>query len=195
MFFSSTMFQVFGRDRIIRFVLGLLDPNRAQHETPKWYALEKWKNSRVGATPGKETWHRNVRMQHVDMLIWWILRWLPSLKLTYPLRMDGWKTILSFRVSAYFEGQAVSFKEGTLDSERWRTTKPPRMWWARVNRCVTNNGAGDWVSASWGLDVMKVEPRSVSSFMNSWIVVLFWEINLANMRSIRSPVSQPSSFH
>ena len=29
---------------------------------------------------------------------------LPSLKLTYPLKMDGWKTIVSFWGPAYFQG-------------------------------------------------------------------------------------------
>ena len=33
---------------------------------------------------------------------WWISH----------LKMDGWKTILSFWVSAYFLGRTVSFREG-----------------------------------------------------------------------------------
>ena len=37
---------------------------------------------------------------------------LPSLKLTYPLKMDGWKTIVSFWVSAHFQVRTVSFREG-----------------------------------------------------------------------------------
>ena len=41
---------------------------------------------------------------------WWNA--LPSLKLTFsPLKIDGWKMILSFWVSAYFQGQTVSFRE------------------------------------------------------------------------------------
>ena len=35
----------------------------------------------------------------------WIVSYLPSLKLTFsPMKMDGWKTILSYGVSAYFQG-------------------------------------------------------------------------------------------
>ncbi len=30
------------------------------------------------------------------------------------LKIDGWKTIVSFWVSAHFQGQAVSFREGTF---------------------------------------------------------------------------------
>ena len=29
-----------------------------------------------------------------------------------PLKMDGWNTILSYWVSAYFQGRTVSFREG-----------------------------------------------------------------------------------
>ena len=43
------------------------------------------------------------------------LQVLPSLKLTFsPLKMDGWNTIVSSWVSAYFQGRAVSFREGTI---------------------------------------------------------------------------------
>ena len=31
-----------------------------------------------------------------------------------PLKMDGWNTILSYWVSAYFQGRTVSFREGKL---------------------------------------------------------------------------------
>ncbi len=37
---------------------------------------------------------------------------IPSLKLTCLLKMDGWNTILSYWVSAYFQGRTVSFREG-----------------------------------------------------------------------------------
>ena len=38
----------------------------------------------------------------------------PPRKLTYPLKMDGWNTILSYWVSAYFQVQTVSFRECTM---------------------------------------------------------------------------------
>ena len=45
-----------------------------------------------------------------DMLVPWSL---PSLKLTVRLwKMDAWNTILSYWVSAYFQGRTVSFREG-----------------------------------------------------------------------------------
>ena len=47
------------------------------------------------------------------------------------LKMDGWKTILSFWVSAYFQVQAVSFREGSWYIStmshlgwRWNTWEP-----------------------------------------------------------------------
>ena len=40
---------------------------------------------------------------------------LPSLKLTWHLKMDGWNTIVSFWGPAYFQGRTVSFRECT----RW----------------------------------------------------------------------------
>ena len=33
-----------------------------------------------------------------------------------PLKMDGWKTIVSFRGPAYFQVRAVSFREGNLST-------------------------------------------------------------------------------
>ena len=40
---------------------------------------------------------------------------VPSLKLTFsPLKMDDWKTILSFWGFAYFQGRTVSFREGSV---------------------------------------------------------------------------------
>ena len=46
---------------------------------------------------------------------------VPSLKLTAssPLKMDGWNAILSYWVSAYFQGLfPVSFREGTLSDAK-----------------------------------------------------------------------------
>ena len=45
---------------------------------------------------------------------------LPSLKLTFShLKMDGWKTSVSFWVSAYFQGWTVSFGEGDSIKRSW----------------------------------------------------------------------------
>ena len=38
---------------------------------------------------------------------------LPETSSKKHLKMDGWKTILSFWVSAYFQGRAVSFRESS----------------------------------------------------------------------------------
>ena len=35
-----------------------------------------------------------------------------------PLKMDGWNTSLSYWVSAYFQGQTVSFKEGNFTAKK-----------------------------------------------------------------------------
>ncbi len=45
---------------------------------------------------------------------------VPSLKLTFsPLKMDDWKTILSFWGFAYFQGRTVSFREGSVVCDHW----------------------------------------------------------------------------
>ena len=40
--------------------------------------------------------------------------WLPSLKLTWPPKLDGWNTIVSFCVSAYFQIFCCWFLEGSI---------------------------------------------------------------------------------
>ena len=63
---------------------------------------------------------------------------LPSLKLTFsPLKMDGWKTILSFWVSAYFQGRAVSFREGSW----W--LKHPFETYAASNWIISSSSRGE----------------------------------------------------
>ncbi len=49
----------------------------------------------------------------INRLVKWMILQVPSLKLTASLhlKMDGWKTILSFYVSAYFRWQTPSFRE------------------------------------------------------------------------------------
>ena len=42
--------------------------------------------------------------QEIASLTKGLLYTVPSLKLTWPLKMDGWNTILSYWVSAYFQG-------------------------------------------------------------------------------------------
>ena len=48
-----------------------------------------------------------------------------------PLKMDGWKMILSFWVSAYFQGQTVSFREGTSSPTFQFPTPTPTFFLAR----------------------------------------------------------------
>ena len=38
---------------------------------------------------------------------------LPETNMTSHPKMNGWNTILSYRVLAYFQGRTVSFREGT----------------------------------------------------------------------------------
>ncbi len=44
---------------------------------------------------------------------------IPSLKLTWHLKMDGWNTIVSFWGPAYFQVRAVSFRQANRPSLFW----------------------------------------------------------------------------
>ena len=73
----------------------------------------------VSATPKFGVFFRN------HLLSRWYYRSLDfSLKLTQHLKMDGWETIYFYFGNAYFQGQAVSFREGNFFHPSRQETKP-----------------------------------------------------------------------
>ena len=53
---------------------------------------------------------------HVSIICTYHFCWVPSLKLTWHLKMDGWNTIVSFWCPAYFQVRTVGFREGIFSS-------------------------------------------------------------------------------
>ena len=68
----------------------------------------------------------------------------PSLKRTvfFPLKMDGWKIILSFWVSAHFQGPAVSFREGNIIQLLDKNIERLFNWF--LHQCRLSIPKGQW---------------------------------------------------
>ena len=79
--------------------------------TMSWISIPKKDPIRESKMDDLWVFHAKVshKSQENIRFPWWNA--IPSLKLAFsPLKIDGWKMILSFWVSAYFQGQTVSFR-------------------------------------------------------------------------------------
>ena len=60
----------------------------------------------------------------------------------FPLKMDGWKMILSFWVSAHFQGPAVSFREGNIIQLLDKNIEQLFNWF--LHQCRLSIPKGQW---------------------------------------------------